>query len=215
MNAGQTIDMNDAAADGGRLSPSWADLFFNILTKPIATIHQLDQLCETASLFKLTQQAFNTVFLTAMVASLVRIYPGEIFISLLEVLAVVTNEMVFWVLAAAMLTMLSAALPNARRVRWKKALVLTGWSLAPVIFFAPMACFKTAFGAWAALLATLPTWWTVALLLLSYKISLGITSKKLLVLAVLVPPIVFLAYIFWTGFSLWMILSELLSSFQR
>jgi hypothetical protein len=196
-------------------SPSWAQMFFGIITNPIATFKELDAFYETAPVYTLTQQAFNTVFITALLLGMARFNPEEAFLSLYEILSVITNEMVIWVVSACLLSMLSTILSNARPVRWKKALVLTGWSFTPLIFFAPLMCFKNALGAWVLPIATVPTWWTLFLLFTSYKIALNVRTSKLLVVALLMPPLLFLVYMFWTGLSLMVLLSELISAFQR
>jgi hypothetical protein len=197
------------------VKPSWSELFFNILTKPIDTLKQLDHLCNGEMLFILTQQAFNTVFLTAFLLGCVRINPNESLLSIFEILSVIANEMIFWVIAAGLLSLLSTIITNAKPTRWKKALVLTGWSMTPIIFFAPMMCFKNVLGAWVLPFATIPTWWTLFLLCASYKIALGIHTRKLLVIAFVLPPLLFLVYVFWSGLSLIMLLSEIASAFQR
>lgn len=196
-------------------TPSWADLFFGIITNPINTLKELDALYESAPVYTLAQQAFNVVFLTALLLGMARFNPEESFLSLFEILSVITNEMVVWVVAASLLSLLSTILSNARPTRWKKALVLTGWSFTPIIFFAPLMCFKNALGVWVFPIATIPTWWTLFLLFTSYKIALDVRASKLLVVALIMPPLLFLVYMFWTGLSLMVLLSEIISAFQN
>jgi len=197
-------------------NPSWTQLFLGILTQPIVTLKLLDRLCDRSdAMSKLTQQAFLTVLLTALLLGCSRINPQESFLSTFEIFSVITNQMFLWVFAAGALSLLSTILNDARPTRWKKALVLTGWSLAPVVFFAPMMCLKNTMGPFVLPFATIPTWFTLFLLGASFKIALGISVRKMLVIAMVLPPMLFLVYIFWTGLSLVLVISEIISAFAR
>ncbi len=213
MDAATTIESNESAPwDGDQ--PSWQSIFYGILTDPVATYKQLDLACDYGSIYKLCTQAFNTVFLSACLLGLARITPSDGFGAAFDLLSAVTNEMIIWVFAAALLSLLSVVLSNARSTKWKKALVITGWSFVPIIFFAPLICFKNALGAMVLPFVMLPTWWSFALLLIGYKVALGISGRKLLVLVLVIPPLLFLCYAFWTGLSLIMMLTEIISAFS-
>lgn len=202
-----TVESNQA--------PGWSDLFLGVLTRPIETLRLLDQLSDTHAVTDLTTKAFNTVFLTATFLGLSRINLQDGLLSVFEFLSTLTNEMVFWVVSAAVMFLLSAVFADARPAKWKKALVLTGFSLAPVIFFVPMLCLKNTLGTGALLFATIPTWWTLFLLCMSYRIALGISGRKLLVIALILPPMLFLVYLFWGGLAFFMLVSELISTIRN
>lgn len=204
-----TTTINETVA-----TPSWTEVFLGIITRPFDTLRHLDAAYETGRGHTLAQQAFSTVLLSSLLLGLIRFDPGD-GKSLLEVIGAVSYGMVIWVVAAGFLSLLSTILSNARKTRWSKALVLTGWSFTPLMLFAPMTCFKNAFGAWVLPLATIPTWWTIFLLFASYKIALNVKSGKLFLLALIMPPLLFLVYIFWTGLSFIVLLSEIISAFQR
>lgn len=195
-------------------APTWTEVFFGIITKPFDTLRRLDALYETGRDYTLTKQAFITVFVTALLLGSSRLTLADPY-SLFDVVGTITNEMVIWVIAAGLLALLSTILSNARPTRWTKALVLTGWSFTPIMFFAPLMCFKNAFGAWVLPVATIPTWWTLFLLFASYKIALNVKASKLFIVALIMPPVLFLVYLFWTGLSLMVLLSEIISAFQR
>ncbi len=204
----------DALYFEGDKRPSWAELFQNILFSPVATIHQLNELCDRQPVSTLTTQAFNTVFLSGLILGAVRFKPDSLF-SVFSLVGAVTDIMVAWVAVAGILTLLSATLPGALPTRWKKALVLTGWSMAPIIFFAPILCYKNLLGPFILPFATIPTWWTLFLLATSYKTALNVSAKKLFVVLLILPPMLFFVYAFWTGLSLCFFASELISVLQR
>lgn len=193
---------------------SWADLFVGMLVRPIATLKYLDAVSDS-HIYKRCTQAFNTVFLSACMLGLARIKPTDIFSVLFDLISALTNEMALWVTAAALLSLLSAIISGARPTKWKKALVLTGWSFAPIMFFAPLICLKNALGAMVLPIMTLPTWWSLFLLFSACKIALGISGRKLLVLFLVVPPVLFVVYAFWTGLSFCLMLVELVSAFAK
>lgn len=207
-NAESTQSVNDQPT-------GWADVFYGILTRPIATLKYLDEASDSQPIYKLCTQAFNTVFLTACILGLARITPTDIFSVIFDLISALTNEMVLWVTAAALLSLLSAIISGARPTKWKKALVLTGWSFVPIMFFAPLLCLKNALGAMVLPLLSIPTWWSLFLLFSAYKIALGISARKLLVLLLVVPPVFFLVYAFWSGLSFYMMLAELIGAFAK
>lgn len=215
MDATTTIN-SEAEKPWNGDHPSWADLFHGILTRPIVTLKQVDAALDVAdslAIYKFSTQTFNTVFLSAFILGLARITPTDIFSVVFDLISALTNEMLLWVLAAALLSMLSAVISDARPIKWKKALILTGWSFLPIIFYAPLLCFKNALGPIVLPLIAIPTWWSLFLLFASYKIALGINGKKLMVLILVVPPVIFLVYAFWTGFSFYMIFAEIIAAF--
>ncbi|MBX9667058.1 MAG: YIP1 family protein [Candidatus Obscuribacterales bacterium] len=199
----------------GDKRPRWAELFQNILIAPVKTIHQLNELCDVFSASALSTQAFNTVFLSGLILGAVRFKPDSALLSIFSLLGAITDTMVVWVVVAGILTILSAALPGARSTRWTKALVLTGWSMAPVIFFAPILCYKNLLGPFILPFATIPTWWTLFLLATSYKVALNVSAKRLFLVLLILPPILFFVYFFWTSLSICFFASELISVFQR
>ncbi|MDZ4832213.1 MAG: YIP1 family protein [Candidatus Melainabacteria bacterium] len=213
MDASTTINSEATQTYDGE-NPSWSELFYGILMHPITTFKRLDALCEIGSIYKLCMQAFSTVFLSACLLGLARITPTDGFGSFFDLVSALTNEMMLWVIAASVLSLLSAVIAGARPTKWKKALVLTGWSFVPLIFFAPIICFKNSLGAMVLPFIAIPTWWSLFLLFSAYKTALDISARKLLVLVVIVPPVLFLAYAFWSGLSFFLMLSEILSAFS-
>lgn len=196
-------------------TPSWSDLFMGILLHPFDTFRELDRLASDEHLIPdLTTKAFNMVFLAAMIVGGVRIQTDDGFMSVMRILSTLTNCMMLWVILSMAMSSLSRVM-NAQPVSWKKSLVLTGWAFAPVIFFAPVLCFKNAIGPAVILFATVPTWWTMFLIYAGYKTGLNVTNTKLMVIAMVLPPMLFLVYIFWIGLAFFMVISEIVSAFSR
>jgi len=210
------VDDAVTSADAIKGTPAWQEIALGILVHPIATMSTLDQWLDGDRVLvnQLTTKAFNTVFLSSILLGLSRVQPDQSVDSILTVLLCLAAIMIIWVVMSGILAVLPSLL-KARSVRWDKALALSGWAFLPLIFFAPILCFKLLVGALIFPFAMIPLLWSLILFWFAYKIALGVSNAKLFVLAVVLPPMLFFSFTFWLGAGTIFFINELASAFSR
>lgn len=100
-----------------------------------------------------------------------------------------------WVFLAWMLQLACAWLSKPRT--FNRCLVLAGWTTLPLIFTAPVACFKNICGPLYLLFALVPGAWSICLLFLVFQHATAMGKMKTFLLILVGPPLFALAYIFW------------------
>ena len=125
-------------------------------------------------------------------------------------MAFVLANLADWAVLAFILYYLSIWL-RSNRCTLGNAFIATGWAYLPFAFFAPIACFKSALGDGFTAFACLPALWFIVLQWLAFQTSLRTTTIKLALIALVVPPVFCLVYLFWIGLAAISLLSTLLS----
>src|SRR5262249_22739759 len=104
-----------------------------------------------------------------------------------------------WLTLAVLLYVLARCLKI--ETKFRSTLIVTGWASIPLIFQAPIVCYALAAKASAEFLLALPMIWYFALELFAYYSILKLCQMKTLGIVILLPPILFVACLFW--FLLW------------
>ncbi|MBX9695610.1 MAG: YIP1 family protein, partial [Cyanobacteria bacterium] len=190
-------------------APGWSETFYGMLFHPKSMIMALTSAPEHFS--DLRGPALSLVFLVFFVIGALRFSPSSGVLSIFTVLGSICNGMALWVTLATIMVTLSK-LPKSREVGWNEALVVTGWIFTPLIFMAPISCFKQALGPVFLPVATIPTWWTLFLGLIVFNRTLSTSFVRLLAICMVLPPVLFLIYVFWFGCLACMIVAEILAA---
>ncbi len=189
--------------------PSWSETFYGMLFHPKSMITALTSVPEHFS--DLRGPALNLVFLVFLVIGALKVSSTQALLSIFSVFSTICNGMILWVSLASVMVLLSR-FSQCRTVTWNQALSVTGWIFTPLIFLAPISCFRSVLGPAFLPLATIPTWWTLFLGLLIFNRTLSISYSKLLVICMVLPPVLFLVYLFWIGLLICMLVSEFIST---
>jgi hypothetical protein len=192
---------------------SFTRVFMGILKAPVVTFAYLDEHFERLDSYALTNHVFNVVFLTfALIgASRIKIEEGG-WASVTHIVFVICNGMIVWLLLALSMSVLASL--EKDHMPWKKALTLTGWAFLPMIFYAPLQCYKQLLGPIIFLFGFAPLLWSAILQMQAFKVGLKLSNKKVIALALILPPLLTFAYLFWVAFAGAALIGEFMSYFQ-
>lgn len=178
---------------------AWSDLFYGILVAPRQTLSYL-----AGPLFKADGR--SVLFAIALV-SLVAIASSceggtsNVPVMILKVVSNVIATFIGWLLLSVILTGIAQYFPAANK-RFLTILVTTGWAFLPYLFLSPITCFKALPGFAYAILSSLPSIWFCYLEWLAFQCILKLDNKRMIMLALVAPPVVAFIYIFWAGTAL-------------
>lgn len=177
----------------------FADIFYGVLVAPRQTMLILSNGAKyPPNAGHVSQAIFFVVLVISMIAWLR--FRFETPSTAGSVLAFAISGTCNWICVAFLLYYLSIFLRS--RLRLGNAIIATAWSFLPLIFLAPLYCFKHALGPLFFLLATLPVYWFLFLLWTTFHAALKTTHFKLGLILIVVPPLLAFVYLFWVGLSL-------------
>ncbi|MBU6450841.1 MAG: hypothetical protein KGS72_03615 [Cyanobacteria bacterium REEB67] len=190
----------------------FADVFYGVLIAPRQTLAILADRAKFPPTFANLLLTFALVLFSvglpaAMKASGNASAPEE---SVLKSISFAFGNLFNWSILSLILYYLSIGLrPN--RLTLGNAFIVTGWAFLPFSFFAPVACFKLALGNGFIFFACLPAIWFLFLQWTAFQTALRVSNFKLLLIALVVPPVLCLVYIFWIGLAAFSLLSQLIA----
>jgi len=200
-------------AKSGYSSPFalFADIFYGMLIAPRQTLFILSD-------SKKFPPSLANLFLTFVLVLGVLMLPAGIKIGAaadggegtIKALGFITGNMLNWLVLAFILYYLSIWL-RGNRLSVGNAFIATGWAYLPFAFFAPIACFKTALGHNFLALAVIPAVWFILLQWLAFQTSLRTSTIKMAMIALVVPPVFCLVYLFWIGLAVCSLMAQILS----
>ena len=177
----------------------WQSTFSGILFRPDMTIDALVWNDRP----RMRLDALLVVLLIFTIMGLMKFSPSSPADSMVRTIAAIANGMLVWLGVALCMRMISTFQRKSEgkeRIRLNKALVNTGWIFTPLIFLAPLVCYKQILGPVFFLLAVIPIWWSIVLGIMTFNKSLSMTTTQLVLLSLIVPPLLCFAYIFWLLF---------------
>jgi len=202
-----------AEAKSGYSSPFalFADIFYGMLIAPRQTLFILSD-------SKKFPPSLANLFLTFVLVLGVLMLPAGIKIGaaadsgegIIKALGFVTGNLLNWLVLAFILYYLSIWL-RGNRLSVGNSFIATGWAYLPFAFFAPIACFKTALGNNFLALAVIPAVWFILLQWLAFQTSLRTSTIKMAMIALVVPPVFCLVYLFWIGLAVCSLMAQILS----
>jgi Yip1 domain len=189
----------------------FADVFYGVLIAPRPTFSILSN----STKFPPT---LANLFLSFILVFVALALPGAIKVGaaantaegLLKASAFVLGNLADWALLSLILYYLSIWL-RGNKLTLGNAFIVTGWAYLPFAFFAPVACFKGALGNAFTMFACLPAMWFIVLQWLAFQTALRTTTIKLALIALVVPPVFCLVYLFWIGLAVFSLLSQLIA----
>lgn len=185
----------------------FADIFYGVLVAPRQTMLILSNGSKyPPNAGHISQAIFFVVLVLSMVAWLRFRFDAPSTAG--SVLAFAVSGACNWICVAFLLYYLSIFLRS--RLRLGNAIIATAWSFLPLIFLAPLYCFKHALGPLFFLLATLPVYWFLFLLWTTFHAALKTTHFKLGLILIVVPPLLAFVYLFWVGLSLVTLILQIL-----
>lgn len=199
-----------ASPPSGTEHASFAATFLGILIAPVEKLKELDENFESLDAYTLTSHVFNAVFLVLALVGMARIDVRIGWLSLAEVVFVIANGMVAWLMLALSMVVL-ASLSREHQIPWKKALTLTGWPFLPLMFCAPLAAYRHLLGPFLFVIGFAPLLWTTILEMQAFKVALKLSNGKVIALALIAPPLIASAYLFWILFAGSLLLAEVIS----
>ncbi len=182
---------------------SLLNYFHAALFEPISTLKKLT--AETATHTKeLWFEAFLLVVITGAIMGGVKSHsPSQL---LFFVSSRILDLLIFWYIASSILLSLSKVV-GPRKYIMKECAAITGIAFAPLVLTGLLGCLAALPQAAYMAILSLPFLWTMALLVMSYRISLGISYFKIMLMVAVLPPLLFLVETFWIGSALIMALS--------
>lgn len=185
----------------------FADIFYGVLVAPRQTMLILSNGSKyPPNAGHISQAIFFVVLVLSMIAWLRFRFDAPSTAG--SVLAFAVSGACNWICVAFLLYYLSIFLRS--RLRLGNAIIATAWSFLPLIFLAPLYCFKHALGPLFFLLATLPVYWFLFLLWTTFHAALKTTHFKLGLILIVVPPLLAFVYLFWVGLSLVTLILQIL-----
>ncbi len=173
----------------------WADIFYGLLVAPIRTIEVLTDDEALAPTWKTILGAAITVLLANGISGSVDASNNGLRPTIAILISVEFEAVVLW-LALSALVHIICGWVSKREVAFSTSLVGVGWAFMPLVFAAPMSCFRS-LGIVYNVLAAIPILWMCYLQWLILNHSLAIGTVRMFVLLVLGPPIFILTYLFW------------------
>ena len=186
----------------------FADVFYGVLVAPQQTLSILSDRSKfppTAANLLLTL-AF-VLFTVGLPAAIKALGSAD---NLDKALAFILGNLTNWSVLSFILYYLGSSM-RSHKLTLGNAFIATGWAFLPFAFFAPVACFKGVLGSAFIFLACLPTIWFLALQWIAFRSALRVSNFKLALIALVVPPILCLVYLFWIGMAAFSVISQLLS----
>ena len=173
----------------------WADIFYGLLVAPIRTIEVLTDDDALGATAKTVLGAAVMVLLANGISGCVDAANSGARPTLPILISVEFQAIVMW-LALSALVHIICGWVSKREVAFSTSLVGVGWAFMPLVFAAPMSCFRS-FGIVYDLLAAIPILWMCYLQWLVFNHSLAIGSVRMFALLVLGPPVFICTYLFW------------------
>lgn len=182
---------------------SLLNYFHAALFEPISTLKKLT--ADTANQTKeLWFEAFLLVVITGAIMGGVKSQsPSQL---LFFVSSRIIDLLIIWYIASSILLTLSKVV-GQRKYIMKECAAITGIAFAPLVLTGLLGCLAALPQAAYMAILSLPFLWTMALLVMAYRISLGISYFKIMLMVMVLPPLLFLVETFWIGSALVMALS--------
>lgn len=173
----------------------WADIFYGLLVAPISTINFLTDDEALQPTFKTVAGAAVMVLLANGISGIVAASTSGNQPTMPIVCSVEFEAVVMWLALSAIVHIICGWV-SKREVSFSTSLVSVGWAFMPLVFAAPMSCFRS-LGFIYTLLSTIPVLWMCYLQWLVFNHALAIGTVRMFALLVLGPPIFIVAYLFW------------------
>lgn len=186
----------------------FADIFYGVLVAPRQTMQILsDGKKYPATFSHLTQSIFFLILVLSLVSWL-KFKLDRMAESAVSSLVFTVSGIELWLVLAIALYYLGSF---ARvKVRFGNALVSTAWAFLPVLFFAPIMCFKKLLGLGVMLPGMVVAIWFLYLIFAAFQSALKTTALKMSLIVIVVPPIFAFVYLFWMGLALFSLGMQLL-----
>jgi hypothetical protein len=198
--------------DSGQPLFMWADIFFAMLSEPEKTFAILAEPThyepDSSALFG----AGLLVALASMVGDLADAAIEGARPSLFELIGGLCGALFFWFCLALLLKFLAVLL--RRPVSLKTSSIVTGWAFLPLIFKAPFMCISITNWFWEWLMI-IPMYWYLVLEVQAFDSVLKLGRLRMIVLAIIVPPLVVLTYFFWLMVSAGLAIAAVASMFPN
>lgn len=204
-----SADIQESASAGG-ISFAWLDIAYGILFAPGKTLEILGNASVYKTGNRAVAKAFLAFLLSTVVANFATAVPEPNRQSLAAFFIISTLMSLFTWLSLAVFLQVLCSLFN-RPINKLSTLIVTGWAFLPLVFTAPISCFVLASDCFRTF-SIIPLAWFIYLQVLAFKSLLKLGKVTTLFLLIVVPPIVFFAFLFWFAALLFIFLGTVLSS---
>lgn len=196
------------SATNDRAIEQWADDFLGMLVSPKETVRRIAS--QSGQGWSGLAGGLSTLILVSAVSGSISAGTNKTWMVALFALAGIFCGLVGW-LSLAGAVALAAASFNVERSRIRAAIIATAWGFLPLLFVAPIAAYRAAFGAAVIPLLFLPAIWVVSLEWLAVQESYQLKGWQTLLLLVLLPQLAVFLCLFWSCQILGTTLSWLLA----
>jgi len=198
--------------DGAKPVFIWADIFFAMLSEPEKT---LAILADSSFFLPQASALFGTgllVALASMISNLADAALESTPPTLFELIGGLCGSFFFWFSLAVFLKLLAVWVRHESSLR--TCAIVTGWAFLPLIFKAPFMCISMSQTFWG-LLMVIPSYWFLILQMYAFDSVLKLGKLRMIVLAVAIPPLVVITYLFWLVVTASMAIAVLASMFPN
>jgi len=188
------------ALNAAATSPPWTDLFYGVMVAPVRTLNFLtDESQITINNHELLGASI-LVMLSFGISGVVGSGFDMSVESLVSFVFVLITGLLTWITLSCILYLACGWLAH-RHIQFRQTLTATGWAFLPLIFTAPISCFKILLSQAYPVVAMLPFIWMVYLQFVAFDQSISSGSAKVLFVLLVGPPVFILVYLFWLSFA--------------
>lgn len=181
---------------------SLIDYFHAAIFEPISTIKRL-----SAANASQTEQLWFEAFFVVIIAG--AIMGGVKSQSPLQLLyncsSRILDLLITWYIVTSILHTLSKEF-GVRKYSIKEGAAITGIAFAPLVLTGLLGCLAALPASAYFFFLSLPVFWSISLMVTAFRVSLGLSYLRLMLLVMIIPPLLFLVETFWLGLALLMAL---------
>jgi len=181
---------------------SLLDYFQAAIMEPVTTIRSLaaDYASQTKHLW--FEAFFLVVIAGAIMGGVKSQSPSQL---LFYCSSRIIDSLITWYIVSSVMHTLSKEF-GARKYAMKECAAITGVAFAPLVLTGLLGCLAALPSAAYFFFLSLPVFWSMALMVMAFRITLGLSYLRLMLLVMVIPPLLFLVESFWLGLALLMAL---------
>jgi hypothetical protein len=139
--------------------------------------------------------AVLTVALALVISGLSKVDLHSVPLSTITFIGYFINGFFMWLFWGVILFAIAQFVPDARR-NFASLMIITGWSFLPLLFMAPISCFRGVPIVFH-LLEGIRALWSALLMWLAFQSALKLGNTKMIVLTLVLPPLLIGFATFW------------------
>lgn len=189
---------------------SWPETLHGVLSSPEKTFSYM---IDNPSFFndQKATQSFFLVFLIGLASGCAALSFDYPFLTFITLVSSICSQIMNWILLTFLLFGF-AKFFKKEKVTMLASITLTAWAHAPLILIPTAYCFSGFSVVLSEILGALAVLWSLALLIIAFKVSLNTGYMKLVFVTFVAPPLLIVSCSFWSYFALSYMTLKIVSS---